>query len=120
MKRAKKALRIALCKAEKARIKKLRNDLEQLKSRDPSEYWRRLYQLNEFEAISKDCLPELVKNSSGQLVSGKEGIEVWQESFRKLGLESSDFNDYDTTFYQEVKQSLEVCDFPVIKITMTH
>lgn len=101
MKKAKKALRNALRKAEKARMRKISKDIEQLKSRDPSEYWRRLYQLNEFEATSKDCLPELVKNSNGQLVGGKEGIEVWQESFRKLGLESSDFNDYDTTFIRK-------------------
>ena len=79
MKKAKKALRNALRKAEKARMRKISKDIEQLKSRDPSEYWRRLYQLNEFEATSKDCLPELVKNSDGQLVGGKEGIEVWQD-----------------------------------------
>ena len=48
----------------------------------------------------------LVKNSAGMLVGGSEASKVWMESFSKLGLEKSDFGDYDTAFYVHVKEKV--------------
>jgi hypothetical protein len=48
----------------------------------------------------------VVKNSEGKLVSGTEASKVWMESFSKLGLEGSDFGDYDTAFYSQIKEKV--------------
>ena len=48
-----------------------------------------------------------VKNSENKLVSGQEAADVWTESFRKLGLESTDFKDFDSDFYEKVKSTVE-------------
>ena len=40
-------------------------------------------------------------------MSGQEAADVWAESFRKLGLESTDFKDFDSDFYEKVKSTVE-------------
>ena len=37
----------------------------------------------------------------------EEAADVWAESFRKLGLESTDFKDFDSDFYEKVKSTVE-------------
>ena len=48
----------------------------------------------------------MVKNSENKIVEGLAASQVWMDSFAKLGLESSDFKDYDVDFYYQIKQSV--------------
>ena len=71
--------------------------LESLRSQDPREYWSGLYDLDDTYVYDAK-IPLWVKDSSNNLVSGADASKVWMESFAKLGLEKSDFNDYDFAF----------------------
>ena len=48
-----------------------------------------------------------MKNSLNQIVSGDEACKVWINSFSKLGLESSDFGDYDADFYVHIRDRVK-------------
>ena len=79
--------------------------LESLRSHDPREYWKALDDLDPTSSNSTS-LPLVVKNSANQLVGGSAASQVWMESFAKLGLENTDFKDYDVDFYYQIKQSV--------------
>ena len=100
--RLKNAIRSQNRKELQHRIQKLEN----LKSQNPRDYWKGLYELdNTGDTDSK--IPLLVKNSSNQLVGGVEASQVWMESFAKLGLEATDFHDYDSAFYVHIGQEVD-------------
>ena len=107
LKESKKALRSAIRKAAYIKKRELVQSIESLRSRDPMEYWKRLYQLDDSETTDQNTLPAFVKNSLGTLVSGLEMCEIWAESFRKLGLETSDFDDFDTHFYHQINDLVD-------------
>ena len=111
LKQAKQRTKYAYRRAERARNKRITQDIENLKSKDPREFWNRLSALDDSN-YNDSTLPTFVKNSDGKLVSGKDAEQVWIESFKKLGLESSDFKDFDLDFYQQI--SAVVKDHPVI------
>src|SRR5437762_1717364 len=90
-----KKLRYAKRKAQRDKNKLLIEGIERLKSKDPREWWRRLYNLDPSN-YNDSNLPNLVKNSKGEFVGGKEAEEMWMESFRKLGKEDLDFKEFDT------------------------
>ena len=72
--------------------------MESLRSKDPSQYWKGLYDLDGSD-FSDSKLPMRVKNSLNTIVTGDEACKVWINSFAKLGLEASDFYDFNTPFY---------------------
>ena len=106
LKTAKKNLKIAIRSAAQTKLNLLIRDIEALRSKDPREYWKRLYALDNSQQL-EDKLPVLVKNSSGILVGGAEAHKIWSNSFSKLGLESTDFDEFDSKFYYEIKQTVE-------------
>lgn len=73
--------------------------------KDPREFWKGLYELDNTSTQSS-LIPLLVKNGSNQLVGGSAASQVWMDSFAKLGLENSDFNDYNVDFYYQIKQAV--------------
>lgn len=103
---AKKSLKLITRKVNRNKMKSLVHDIENLKSKDSKEYWRKLYELDNSEPAD-DSIPSLVKNSSGILVDGKDANEAWRESFRKLGLEKTDFDSFDPNFYSTIKCTVE-------------
>ena len=113
LKQARNRTKYARRRAERARNKRIIQDIENLKSKDPREFWHRLYSLDDSN-YEDSSLPTFVKNSDGNLVSGKEAEQVWMESFRKLGLENSDFKDFDADFYNRIKAVVQ--DNPVVAI----
>ena len=90
---------------ERDRLKERVRKLESLRSRDPKEFWNGLMDLDNTTPISSS-IPLFVKNSAGVLVGGNEASQVWMDSFAKLGLEKSDFGDYDLDFYHGIKQKV--------------
>ena len=80
--------------------------MESLRSSDPREYWKGLADLDPTNVKSTSSIPLVVKNSENKIVEGLAASQVWMDSFAKLGLESSDFKDYDVDFYYQIKQSV--------------
>src|SRR6185437_13461115 len=104
-KKCKLKLKNAVRNFERNRLKDRVRKLETLRSRDPKEFWNGLMDLDNTTPISSS-IPLLVKNSAGVLVGGIEASKVWMHSFAKLGLEKSDFGDYDLDFYHQIKQKV--------------
>ena len=102
---AKKRLKKCIRKATFVRTKKLVESIEKLRSKDPGEYWKRLYQLDNTQ-VPESAIPVNIKNTEGKLVNGKEASQAWLESFRKLGLEQSDFYDFDQNFFSSIKSKV--------------
>ncbi len=99
---AKKTLRKAISKKEQQTLKHKIQTLESMRSKDPRSYWKGLYALD--NPSQNDLkIPMLIKNANGQIVTGKDACNAWIESFSKLGRESSDFADFDTSFYVHIK-----------------
>lgn len=77
-----------------------------MRSKDPRSYWKGLYDLE--NPIRNDCkIPMVIKNSNGQIVTGNDASNAWIDSFSKLGRESSDFADFDTSFYVHIKEKVK-------------
>jgi len=102
---AKKRLKKCIRKATFAQTKKLVESIEKLRSKDPGEYWKRLYQLDNTK-VPENAIPVNIKNTEGKLVNGKEASQAWLDSFRRLGLEESDFYDFDQIFFSSIKSKV--------------
>jgi len=103
---AKRLLRKVTRRVARTKMRVLIQNIEGLRSKDSRDYWRRLYDLDNSEP-SDDKLPTHVKNSLGKLVDGKERSEAWRESFRKLGLETTDFNSFDNKFHINITCTID-------------
>ena len=84
------------------------NKIESLRSYDPKRYWNELYKLDPMN-VDEHKMPLFVKNSMGHLVTGVDAFNVWMNSFRLLGLETTDFTDFDTKFYNSVNNVVDQC-----------
>jgi hypothetical protein len=104
-KHSKNKLKNAVRNLEKNDLRKRIQRLESLRSQDPKEYWNGLYDLDD-TYIFDAKVPVLVKDASNNLVGGAEAAQVWMNSFSKLGLEKTDFSDYDLDFYQQIKKAV--------------
>ena len=104
--KAKKVLRYAIRKENRKRIKLLIGSIESLRSKDPSNYWKKLYQLDNLDQVDNN-VPLFVRNSSQKLVSGNEALSIWKESFRLLGLDDATSNTFSAEFSQHVSQEVE-------------
>src|SRR6185503_13325798 len=102
---AKKRFKKCIRKATFAQTKKLVESIEKLRSKDPGEYWKRLYQLDNTK-VPENAIPVNIKNTEGKLVNGKEASQAWLDSFRRLGLEESDFYDFDQIFFSSIKSKV--------------
>ena len=103
---AKKTLKKAITKKEKQTLKHKIETLESMRSKDPRSYWKGLYDLD--NPVRDNCkIPMLIKNSNGQIVTGNDACNAWIESFSKLGRESSDFSDFDASFYIHIKEKVK-------------
>jgi len=103
---AKQALKYAIRREERKKMKKLITSIENLRSKDPSMYWKKLYQLDLLDRMD-NSVPLVVRNSKQELVSGNEALLIWKESFRLLGLDDSNDTDFNTEFVQLVLQEVE-------------
>ena len=104
--KAKKVLRYAIRKENRKRIKLLIGSIESLRSKDPSNYWKKLYQLDNLDQVDNN-VPLFVRNSWQKLVSGNEALSIWKESFRLLGLDDATSNTFSAEFSQHVSQEVE-------------
>ncbi len=110
-KNAKCKLKNALRYQEYTNRSELVANIELLRSNNPRDYWKKLYELDNTQLVD-NSLPMVVKNSEGKLVSGIEASNVWMESFAKLGREDSDNTDFNKKFFEHInnqvnKMSLE-------------
>ena len=83
---------------KKEQEEKIVIEIENLKSKDPKEYWKKLKQLAHSHK-KKENLPQEMKNKKNQLVTGQEMLAVWAEAFASLGQEGN--NNYDDMFRDE-------------------
>ena len=104
-KKCKSKLKNAVRSIERKRRQTSMQKLEYLRSSNPREYWKGLYDLDN-TSCNSSAIPQLVKNNEGKLVGGAEASRIWMESFSKLGLEKSDFGDYDAAFYVHIKEKV--------------
>lgn len=104
-KKCKNRLKYAVRSKERSRLQINIREIESLRSRNPRDYWRGLQSLDN-TTPSSSTIPLFVKNNLGTLVGGSDASKVWMESFSKLGLEKSDFGDYDTAFYSQIKEKV--------------
>ena len=104
-KKCRTRLKNAFRNLERQRMKEKAQFLESLRSHDPREFWKGLDDLDPTSSHGTS-LPLLVKNNANQLVGGSAASQVWMESFSKLGLENTDFKDYDVDFYYQIKHSV--------------
>ena len=75
---AKQALKYAIRREERKKMKKLITSIENLRSKDPSMYWKKLYQLDLLDRMDNSVLRlfELPNR-----ISGNEALLIWKESF---------------------------------------
>ena len=82
----KKARKTMVRKHQKITNRKKIADIEQLKSKDPKEYWKQLKKLSDIE--EKKNLPQKIKSETNEWIIDKAGVEeVWARAFEKLGTE---------------------------------
>ena len=79
-----------------------------LRSKDPSMYWKKLYQLDPLDQLD-NSVSIVVRDAKQELVSGNEALLIWKESFRLLGLDDNKDNCFDLEFNQLVSQEVEKC-----------
>ncbi len=92
-------------KHQRAERQKLLTSIEQLRSKDPKEYWRRLKQLSDVD--SKKKLPNKMKNEENEWVFDKKGIEeVWARAFEKLGEEVTE-GQFDEEFAEQIRERVK-------------
>ncbi len=85
---------------------KLIASIEQLRSKDPKEYWRRLKQLSDVD--SKKKLPNKMKNEESEWVVDKKGIEeVWARAFEELGREEVTVGKFDEEFAEQIRERVK-------------
>jgi len=87
---AKRKLKNTIRKAHQQRLQAQVQQIESLRSKDPRQYWRGLYDL-EGPITVGEKIPLQIKNSLNVVVKGDEACKVWMDSFSKLGREASDF-----------------------------
>ena len=109
-KKCKSRLKNAIRNIGRLKLRECVQKLESLRPRDIRGMWDGLHELDN-TSVDESKIPLLVKNSSNILVGGSDASQVWMESFSRLGLENTDFNDYDNDFYAQVKESIK--DFEV-------
>ena len=102
---AKRKLKNTIRKAHQQRLQAQVQQIESLRSKDPRQYWRGLYDL-EGPITVGEKIPLQIKNSLNVVVKGDEACKAWMDSFSKLGREASDFNDFDTTFYVHIRDKV--------------
>jgi hypothetical protein len=73
----KKKLKKSAYNVERVRLQTRVREIETLKSKDPKEYWNRLYDLDDTYVKEHSTVPLQVKNSLNQIVSGDEACKVW-------------------------------------------
>ena len=93
-------------RAYKREQEKLKEKPGKLKGKDPKEYWNMLKKLNSEEA--KRELPPKMRNEAGEMVEGREKLEVWRNYFQRLGKEEKEENkDFDERFKAQVEVEIE-------------
>ena len=103
LKTAKKRLKNAISTAARDRLRQEVKEIEGLGPKDIRECWRRLFGLDKSQPPEIKT-PTCVRSASGTLVVGKEARQIWREAFQRLGLESVDFCDFDSSFYLHINE----------------
>ena len=69
---------------KKEEYQKVIKEIEDLKSKDPKDYWKKIQELNPI-LRKKETTPDVMRNKEGKLVGGKEALEIWKQGFKNLG-----------------------------------
>ncbi len=107
-KKCKLNVKNAIREKERKNIRNTLAKIEALRSSNPRDYWKGLYKLDYTQPLEAK-IPLHIKNSANCIVGGNEASQVWLDSFSKLGLEKSDFGDFDVAFYEQINS--QVRDF---------
>lgn len=79
--------------------------IEQLRNKNPKEYWRQLKKLN--ETVEKKNIPNKIKNDNNEWVVDEQGIrEVWARAFERLGKNTNNGN-FDEQWAERVSKRVE-------------
>ena len=107
LKRTAKRLRKKEVRKHETQIQTARvKQIEDLKSRDPKKYWKKLKQFGK-NAKEKKTLPSQMKDENDQWVVDKKAVmEVWAKSFENLGMEEKSTN-FDEKFADQVTKSVK-------------
>ena len=86
---------------------KVVQDIEKLRSKDAKQYWNRLKKMNQREEEKRSAIPKKVRNEENELVEGTAMVKVWEESFRKLGMEDLSNKEFEEKFATEVRKFVQ-------------
>jgi hypothetical protein len=104
---AKKNMKRVIRKHRRKIMRKQVKVIENIRSKDPKEYWRRLRALEGIKKKSNQ-LPKKALDEDGDLVVDPERVrEVWAKCFEKLGKDNNENkNLFDEKFAQEVEKEV--------------
>ena len=106
-KKAKRTRKRILRKHRRRIERKLVKKLEELKTKNPREYWRQLKNLDGRQEIDKQ-LPNKVLDIDGQYVVDPEKIaETWARCFEKLGKQEDHKGLFDEDFAEHVRTTVK-------------
>jgi hypothetical protein len=102
-----------IAKEKRSKVRKLEKelehelivDIEQTRTKNPKEYWKKLYRLAGVKK-KKNTLPEQSRDPNHQLVRGEESLENWAVAFQELGTEDLNEN-FDQSFKERIEQEQE-------------
>lgn len=92
-------------KLEKRTEQELITEIERTRTKNPREYWQKLYRLAGIKK-KKNNLPKQMKDAKNKLLGEQESLEMWAEAFRELGTEDAD-EKFDRSFKECIEEELE-------------
>ncbi|NRA93460.1 MAG: reverse transcriptase family protein, partial [Psychroserpens sp.] len=98
--RAKKAIR----KAVSERNKKLMKEIENIKTHNPREFWRKLRNLGKNKG--KKTVWDTAINEDGVEVAGERIKLVWSTAYKNLGAKGLDKEEFNDAFADEVRECI--------------
>jgi hypothetical protein len=101
-----KEMKLSARKKRRRQRLKLMREIEELKDRDPREFWIKLKRLSNLNG-EKKRLPEVMKDDEGSRVEDIE--KLWKDEYEALGRDVND-DGYDEKFKEEMERRVSLID----------